>query len=84
MSHFDVSRFYDKNSERFMFSKRIKQLMSAVRSDFFVIDSESTGDFFFRDGQYYFDDREKASGRLLRQIKTIGATPSAMRGLNRP
>ncbi len=59
MSHFDVSRFYDKNSERFMFSKRIKQLMSAVRSDFFVIDSESTGDFFFRDGQYYFDDREK-------------------------
>lgn len=59
MSHFDVSRFYDKNSERLMLSKRIKQLTEAIKKEYFVVDCEQTGDFFFRDGQYYFDDREK-------------------------
>lgn len=59
MSHFDVSRFYDKNSERLMLSKRIKQLTEAIRKEYFVVDCEQTGDFFFRDGQYYFNDRDK-------------------------
>lgn len=59
MSHFDVSRFYDKNSERLMLSKRIKQLTEAIKSEYFIMDTEGTGDFFFRDGQYYFNDRDK-------------------------
>ncbi len=58
LGHFDVE-FFDKNSERLMLSKRINKLCDAIRSEYFVVDSESTGDFYYRDGQYSFDDRDK-------------------------
>ncbi len=58
MSHFDV-KFQDKNSERYMLSKRIHQFCDDIRSERFVTDSESTGNFMTRDGQYAFSDRDK-------------------------
>lgn len=58
MGHFEID-FHDKNSERYMISGRINQLLSDMYSKFVIIDSVDTGDFFFRDGQYSFADRDK-------------------------
>lgn len=58
MGHFEID-FHDKNSERYMISGRINQLLSDMYSKFVIIDSVDTGDFFFRDGQYTFADRDK-------------------------
>lgn len=64
MSHFDV-KFFDKNSERYMLSKRIKQFCSDIKSERFVTDLEETGDFFYRDGQYTFAQRDKGEWTLF-------------------
>ncbi|HZJ75514.1 MAG TPA: hypothetical protein VFD25_02890, partial [Clostridia bacterium] len=58
MAHFDV-KFYDKNSERYMLSKRIMQFCRDIQSERFITASEETGNFFHRDGQYTFDERNK-------------------------
>lgn len=58
MAHFEID-FHDKNSERYMISGRINQLMRDMYSKFVIIDSVDTGDFFFRDGQYGFADKDK-------------------------
>ncbi|MBQ5883542.1 MAG: hypothetical protein IIW72_03345, partial [Clostridia bacterium] len=58
MAHFDVD-FFDKNSERYMLSRRIRKITDVIKSDFFIKDSVSTGDFFIRDGQYTFEQRNE-------------------------
>lgn len=58
MAHFDV-KFFDKNSERYMLSKRIAQFCKDISNERIVTDSEETGDFLHRDGQYTFEDRDK-------------------------
>ncbi|MGI6745939.1 MAG: alpha-mannosidase [Acutalibacteraceae bacterium] len=58
MSHFDV-KFLDKNSERYMLSKRIMQFCSDIKSERFITQSEGTGDFLYRDGQYTFAQRNE-------------------------
>ena len=58
MAHFDVD-FLDKNSERYMLSKRIRKITDIIKSEYFIADSVSTGDFYIRDGQYTFDQREE-------------------------
>ena len=58
MAHFDVD-FLDKNSERYMLSRRIRKITDVIKSDFFIKDSVSTGDFFIRDGQYTFNERNE-------------------------
>ena len=58
MSHFDT-RFLDKNSERYMLSKRVAQFLNDIRGERFVTDCEDTGNFLYRDGQYSFADRDK-------------------------
>lgn len=58
MSHFDV-KFLDKNSERYMLSNRVRQLLDALKGGFFVEASVPTGDFFIREGQYSFDERNE-------------------------
>ena len=47
--HFDIP-FVDKNNERKMLAARIKQIIDHLAGRMFT-DSESTGDFLFRDGQ---------------------------------
>ena len=68
MSHFDV-KFLDKNSERYMLSKRVLQFCNDIRSERFVTDSEETGDFFYRDGQYTFSERDKGEWTVFDSIK---------------
>ena len=58
MAHFDVD-FLDKNSERYMLSRRIRKITDVIKSDFFIKDSVSTGDFLLRDGQYTFEQRNE-------------------------
>ncbi len=58
MAHFEID-FHDKNSERYMISSRINQLMKDLYSKFVIVDSVDTGDFYYRDGQYSFEDRDK-------------------------
>ncbi|MGN1317277.1 MAG: alpha-mannosidase [Acutalibacteraceae bacterium] len=58
MSHFEID-FHDKNSERYMISGRINQILRDMYKKFIIIDSVDTGDFFFRDGQYTFADRDR-------------------------
>ncbi len=54
MAHFEID-FHDKNSERYMLSGRINQMLMDLQSKFFIIDSVDTGDFLYRDGQYSID-----------------------------
>ena len=58
MAHFEID-FHDKNSERYMISGRINQLLKDMYSKFVIIDSVDTGDFLYRDGQYSIDDIDK-------------------------
>ena len=58
MAHFDVD-FLDKNSERYMLSRRIRKITDIIKSDYFIKDSVSTGDFYIRDGQYTYDQRNE-------------------------
>jgi len=58
MAHFEID-FHDKNSERHMISGRINQILRDMYSKFIIIDSIGTGDFFYRDGQYAFADKDK-------------------------
>ena len=55
MAHFEID-FHDKNSERYMLSGRINQILRDLEEKFIVADSIGTGDFLFRDGQYSIDD----------------------------
>lgn len=48
--HFDIP-FCDKNSERKMLASRVEQIIDHVGDRIFT-DSEDTGDFLFREGQY--------------------------------
>lgn len=68
MAHFEID-FHDKNSERYMISGRINQLMRDMYSKFVIIDSVDTGDFLFRDGQYSFADRDKGEWTPFRANK---------------
>ena len=47
MAHFEID-FHDKNSERFMISGRINQILRDMYAKFIIVDSVDTGDFFFR------------------------------------
>lgn len=58
MAHFEID-FHDKNSERFMISGRINQMLRDMYAKFIIVDSIDTGDFFYRDGQYTYDDKDK-------------------------
>lgn len=58
MAHFDID-FHDKNSERYMLSRRINRIADDLYKDFLIVDSVDTGDFMFRDGQYTFADKDK-------------------------
>ncbi len=58
MAHFEID-FHDKNSERYMISGRINQLLKDMYSKFVIIDSVDTGDFLYRDGQYSIEDIDK-------------------------
>ena len=55
MAHFEID-FHDKNSERYMLSGRINQILRDLESKFIIAQSVGTGDFLFRDGQYTIDD----------------------------
>ncbi|MDR1465460.1 MAG: glycosyl hydrolase-related protein [Oscillospiraceae bacterium] len=50
MANFDIP-FVDKNSERYVLSKRIDTVIDHIASTYLFPDSESTGHFRFRDGQ---------------------------------
>ena len=54
MAHFEID-FHDKNSERYMISGRINQILNDMYAKFIIADSVDTGDFLFRDGQYTVD-----------------------------
>ena len=58
MAHFEID-FHDKNSERYMISGRINQLLKDMYSKFVIIDSVDTGDFLYREGQYSVEDIDK-------------------------
>ncbi len=58
MAHFEID-FHDKNSERYMISGRINQILRDMYSKFIIIDSVDTGDFLYRDGQYSIEDIDK-------------------------
>lgn len=75
MGHFDVNRFYDKNSERMMLSKRIKQITEAIQKEWFIEDSEDTGDFYFRDGQYSFSQRNDGEWKPFCAFKDYWGYP---------
>ena len=51
MSNFDIP-FVDKNSERYVLSKRISTIADHIKRDWMWPKSVLTGDFLFRDGQY--------------------------------
>lgn len=68
MAHFEID-FHDKNSERYMISGRINQILRDLYKKFIIIDSVDTGDFFFRDGQYSFSDRDKGEWTPFRANK---------------
>ena len=55
MAHFDV-KFYDKNSERYMLSKRIMQFCRDIQLERYITASEETGNFFHRACHYSFDE----------------------------
>jgi len=52
MSYFDIHPFKDRNSERYMLSKRIGRLLDALEDDYLYTDSEEVSGFYIRDGQY--------------------------------
>ncbi len=58
MGHFEID-FHDKNSERYMISGRINQILRDMYNKYVIIDSVNTGDFLYRDGQYTFADKDK-------------------------
>ena len=58
MANFDIP-FVDKNSERYVLSKRIDTIADHIKRDWMFPQSVSTGDFMFRDGQYSIEDINK-------------------------
>ena len=68
MAHFEVD-FHDKNSERYMISGRINQILRDMYSKFIIIDSVETGDFLYRDGQYTVEDINKGEWTPFRAGK---------------
>ena len=58
MAHFEID-FHDKNSERYMTNWRVNQITKDLYRKFVIADSVDTGDFYYRDGQYSFEDRDK-------------------------
>ena len=65
MAHFEID-FHDKNSERYMLSGRINQMLRDLEEKFLVAQSVSTGDFLFRDGQYSIEDIDKGEWKPFR------------------
>ena len=68
MAHFEID-FHDKNSERYMISGRINQILRDMYSKFIIIDSVDTGDFLYRDGQYSVEDIDKGEWTPFRANK---------------
>lgn len=68
MAHFEID-FHDKNSERYMISGRINQILRDMYSKFIIIDSVDTGDFLYRDGQYSIEDIDKGEWTPFRANK---------------
>ncbi len=68
MSHFEID-FHDKNSERYMISGRINQIINDLNNKFVIVDSVDTGDFMFRDGQYTFAERDEGEWTPFRANK---------------
>ncbi|MBR5441865.1 MAG: hypothetical protein IKV44_02835 [Clostridia bacterium] len=54
MAHFEID-FHDKNSERYMTNWRVNQITKDLYRKFVIADSVDTGDFYYRDGQYSFE-----------------------------
>lgn len=52
MGFFDIQPFIDKNSERFMLSKRIGAVMNYLKDNYLITDREILTRFQFREGQY--------------------------------
>ena len=52
MAFFDIEPFVDKNSERFMLSKRVGAIKEELRSRYLIVDREPCPGFQIRDGQY--------------------------------
>ncbi|MDR1629002.1 MAG: glycosyl hydrolase-related protein [Oscillospiraceae bacterium] len=61
MALFDVMPFKDKNSERFMYSKRIGHLLGMLQSKYLITDSKALGGFEYRDGQYSIADKDEGT-----------------------
>lgn len=61
MAHFDVMPFKDKNSERYMLSKRIGRLLNMLEADYLITDSETLGGFSHRDGQYSIAEKDSGT-----------------------
>lgn len=59
MGFFDVMPFNDKNSERYMLSKRIGRLIKALESEYLITDSEQLSGFYYRDGQYSIEQKDE-------------------------
>ncbi len=68
MAHFEID-FHDKNSERYMISGRINQILRDMYQKFIIIDSVDTGDFLYRDGQYSVEDIDKGEWTPFRASK---------------
>lgn len=68
MAHFEID-FHDKNSERYMISGRINQIIKDLEKKFFIAASVETGDFLFRDGQYKVEDIDKGEWTPFRAGK---------------
>lgn len=58
MANFDVMPFKDKNSERYMLSKRIKKYADVLEESYLVTARHRLHDFYFRDGQYKIEERD--------------------------
>ncbi|MBQ6164378.1 MAG: alpha-mannosidase [Clostridia bacterium] len=52
MAFFDIEPFVDKNSERFMLSKRVGAIKEELRARYLIVDREPVVGFQIRDGQY--------------------------------
>ncbi len=68
MAHFEID-FHDKNSERYMISGRINQILRDMYNKFIIIDSVDTGDFLYREGQYSVEDIDKGEWTPFRANK---------------
>ncbi len=64
MGNFDIP-FVDKNSERHALSKRVGKIIDHVAATYLYPDSESTGNFEFRDGQNTIENLQEGEWRAF-------------------